>query len=222
MNRILAAALALAVVLAAVPADAQRGRGRGPFRSDVRGPDITGSGVARYPSVPTRDLEGALFREVGGQTAFRSRAVADAVLAEAGQAERAACAGTLQPPPDWPEDLRVPVEAQRVVCGLLARPGLDTPPAREALVALIARGGSETAAQALVAALAGLTAAQPGFVDGRERHVDGAQWEAAIRAYEEFLEGAPDSLMESPPEELVAIALVLDRVVDAGLLAAER
>jgi hypothetical protein len=223
MNRTVAAALALAVVLAAVPADAQRGRGRGPFRSDVRGPDITGSGVARYPSVPIRDLEGALFREVSGQTAFRSRAVADAVLAQAGQAERAACAGTLQPPPHWPQGLRSHPEAQRVVCGLLARPGLDTPPARAAVAALIARGGgSESAAQALVGALAGLSAAQPGFVDERQRYVDGARWEAAIRAYDAFLDSAPDSLMQSPPGELVAIAVILDQVVDAGLIAAEQ
>jgi hypothetical protein len=224
MNRTLAAILLFAAVLAAVPADAQRGRGRGPFRSDVRGPDITGSGVARYPSVPIRDLEGALFREVDGQTAFRSRAVADAILGEAGEAERAACAGTLQPPKSWPDSLNLDPNAQRVVCGLLARPGMDRDEARRVLRAL--RGGGPgqpgDAAEVLVAALAGLSADQPGFVDGRQRHVDGARWETAIRAYDVFLAGTPDSLMDSPPGELVAIAVLLDRVVDAGLLAGEQ
>lgn len=215
MNRTLAAALALAAVLAAVPAGAQR-----PFRSDVRGPEVTGSGVARYPSVPTRDVEGALFRRVGSQTAFRSRAVADALLA----ATEDACAATLQPPREWPETLHLDAATQSVVCGLLRRPGLDGDEARRVLRAL--RGGSAgapgDAAEVLVAALAGLAADRPGFLDERQRHVDGARWEAAIRGYEAYLDAAPDALLDPPLAELVAIAAVLDRVVDAGLLAAEQ
>jgi hypothetical protein len=220
MNRTVAAALVLAAVLAAVPASAQWR----PFRSDVRGPEVTGSEIARYPSIPTRDLESALFRRVGGQTAFRSRAVADAVLGAAGEAERAACAGTLQPPEEWPDSLGMDAAAQRVVCGLLARPGVDGDDARHVLRVLRdgATAPSNQAAEALVAAVAGLSAERPGYVDTRQRYVDGARWEAAIRAYEAFLEAAPDALMDPPPAELVAIAVVLDRVVDAGLLAAEQ
>jgi hypothetical protein len=115
-------------------------------------------------------------------------------------------------------------DAQRVVCGLLARPGMDRDEARRVLRALRDGGPGQPgdAAEVLVAALAGLSADQLGFVDARQRHVDGARWETAIRAYDVFLAGTPDSLMDSPPGELVAIAVLLDRVVDAGLLAAER
>ncbi|HEV3050201.1 MAG TPA: hypothetical protein VGX50_07830, partial [Longimicrobium sp.] len=133
-------------------------------------------------------------------------------------------AGTLQPPKRWPDSLNVDPDAQRVVCGLLARPGMDRDEARRVLRALRDGGPGQPgdAAEVLVAALAGLSADQLGFVDARQRHVDGARWETAIRAYDVFLAGTPDSLMDSPPGELVAIAVLLDRVVDAGLLAAER
>lgn len=218
MNRILAAAFVLAAVLAAVPAQAQ------PFRSDTRGPDVTGSGIARYPSLPTRDLEGALFRQVDGRTAFRSRAVADALLAEAADGQRAACAGSLEHREDWPEGLALDSAAQCVLCGLLADRRLDGPEARHMLRVLRQGrpGQPGDAAETLVAALAGLFAEQPGYVDGTERFVDGARWDAAIRAYEAFVNTAPDTLMAAPPPELVAIAVVLDRAVEAGLMAAGR
>jgi hypothetical protein len=218
MNRIRFAALLAGAVLAAAPLRAQ------PFRSDVTGIIPTGSGIAGYPVVPVRDLEGALFRRVEGRTAFRSQTVADAVLGAAAEAQRAACAATLQPPKDWPDSLSLEPGAQRAVCGLLARPGLDGDDARRVLRAL--RGGQAgmegDAAQLLVQALAGLAAAEPGYLDARQRHRDGARWEVALRAYQAYLDAAPDALMDPPPAELVAIAVILDRVVDAGLLASER
>lgn len=220
MNRtLLFALLALALaVAAAAPLGAQ------PFRSDVTGAIPTGSGIAGYPVVPVRDLEGALFREVGGRTAFRSLTVADALLAEAREAQRAACSGTLQRPREWPDSLPLDADAQRIVCGLLARPEMDR---EEALLVLCALRGGQAgadgdAAQQLVAALAGLWAEQPGYVDGRQRFRDGARWEAALRAYLEYLRTAPDALMDPPPAEMVVIAILLDRVVDAGLVASER
>jgi hypothetical protein len=218
MNRIVSAALALAALLAAVPAAAQ------PFRSDTRGPEVTGSGIARYPSIPTRDLESALFRQVDGQTAFRSRAVADAVLGEAAGAQGAVCAGALERREDWPETLPLDSVAQCVLCGLLTERGLDGDEARHLLRVLRQGrpGRSGDPAEVLVAALAGLFADRPGFVDGRERYVDGARWDAVIRAYGAFLDAAPDELMAAPPPELVAIGIVLDRAVEAGLLAADR
>lgn len=217
MNRTLAAALALAALLAAAPAGAQ------PFRSDVRGPDVTGSGIARYPSLPTRDLENALFRQVGGRTAFRSNAVADAVLAAASDGQRAACAGALDRREDWPETLPLDSVSQCVLCGLLTDRELDGDEARHILRVLRQGqpGRPGDAAEQLVAAMAGLFSERPGYVDERQRYVDGARWDAAIRAYDAFLDAAPDSLMDSPPPEMVAIAVVLDRVVGAGLRAGQ-
>ena len=219
MNRTVFSVLLAAAVLAAAPAGAQE-----VFLSDPTGPRVTGSEIAGYV-IPIRDLEGALFRQVDGRTAFRTRGVSDAVLAEADAAQRAACAATLQPPREWPDSLRtLDPQAQRAVCGLLARPALDSDDARRVLAAL--RGGQRgmdgDAAHQLVAALAGLAADRPGFVDERQRYTDGARWEAAIRAYQLYLDTAPDALMDPPSAEMVAIAVILDRVVDAGLAASGR
>lgn len=220
INRTLFSALAAAAVLAAAPLGAQQNP-----TSDPTGPLVTGSGIAGYPVLPVRDLEGALFRQVDGRTAFRTRGVSDAMLGEAAEAQRAACAGTLQPPRAWPDSLpRLDPETQRAVCGLLASPGLDRAEARRVLAAL--RGGQPgsdgDAAHQLVAALAGLAVERPGFVDGRQRYLDGARWEAAIRAYQRYLDSAPDALMDPPPADMVAIAVILDQVVDAGLAASGR
>ncbi|HEX6370119.1 MAG TPA: hypothetical protein VF006_14455 [Longimicrobium sp.] len=219
MNRTLFSALVAAAVLAVAPLDAQE-----VFRTDVTGPVITGSGVAGYPVLPVRDLEGALFRHMDGRTAFRTRAVADAVLSEAAEAQRAACAATLQKPAEWPDSLPMDAAAQRAVCGLLARPGMDGDDARRVLAALRGgeRGTEGDAAYQLVAALAGLGAERPAYVDARQRYTDGLRWEMALRAYQHYLNTAPDALMDPPPAETVAIAVILDRVVDAGLAASGR
>lgn len=215
MNRTFFSALMAVAVLAAAPLRAQ---------SDPTGPIVTGSGIAGYPVIPVRDLEGALFRKVDGGTAFRTRPVADAVLNQAAEAQRAACAGTLQRPKGWPEGLPLDTVPQRVVCGLLAKRGMDTEEARLVLCAL--RGGQPgtegDAAWLLVAALAGLTAERPGFVDQRQRYIDGARWEAALLAYQVYLATAPDAVMDPPSAEMVAIGVILDRVVDAGLAASGR
>lgn len=215
MKRILLS-LAAAVMMAA-PLHAQ------PFRSDVTGPRVTGSEVAGYPVLPTRDVEGAIFRPMpGGRTAFRSRAVADAALAEADAAQRAACSGTLQPPPDWPRELAMALDsaAQRIVCGLLA--GRRDEAAR-VLAALRNCAGADAAqAEALVRALEGILVQRPPYLDERQRYVDGDRWQEAIRAYQAFIASAPDAVMDSPPAELAVIGLILDRVVEAGLRAAER
>jgi hypothetical protein len=211
--RIVLPALA-ALALAAAPAGAQ------PFRSDVTGPIVTGSGIAGYPVVPVRDVEDALFRDVDGRTAFRTRAVADALLNAAAEAQRAACSGTLQPPRDWPDTVRLEEPAQRIVCGLLAS-GLD----RERVLSVLREGRPGQpgdAAERLVDALAGLGAVQMEFVDARQRYVAADRWQAAVRAYDAFIETAPDSLMDDPPAELVVIAVILNTAVDAGLAAEER
>ena len=215
----LAAALAAAALLAA-PAGAQ------PFRSDTRGPIVTGSGVAGmgYPVIPTRDIENALFREVNGRTAFRTRAIADAVLSAAAEAQRATCAGTLQPPADWPDSVSIPLSAQRVVCGLLG--GAPFSPADRERVFALLRGGVDGPHVALAARLLellpGLASQEMTFVDERQRYVAAGDWKEAFDVYERYLDAAPDSLLDDPPAELVAIGAVLDGVVDAGLQAASR
>ena len=218
MRRIVLLALAAAALPAALSAQ--------PFRSDVTGVIPTGSGIAGmgYPVLPTRDIEGALFRQVSGRTAFRSRAIADAVLAEAAAAHQEACSGTLQRPRDWPDSTVFSAEAQRIVCGLLARPGMDTDEARRVLQALRAcvPGDADGTAEELVRALAGLAALEPAFVDARQRFIAGERWEAAFTAYERFLESVPDGMLDPTPPELLVIAAVLDRLVDAGLQAADR
>ncbi|HEX6039032.1 hypothetical protein [Longimicrobium sp.] len=221
MNRI-HRTLLLALAAAALPAAAQAQ----PFRSDVTGPIPTGSGIAGmgYPVVPVRDIEGALFRQVSGRTAFRTRGIADAVLGEAAAAHQEACSGTLQRPRDWADSTAFTAEAQRVVCGLLSRPGLDTDEARRVLAALRAciPGQPEDTAEALVRALAGLAAVEPAFVDGRQRYIAGERWEAAFTAYDRFLDSVPDGMLDPPPAELRVIAAILDRLVDAGLAASDR
>jgi hypothetical protein len=198
--------------------------GAQPFRSDMPGPNPTGSGLAGYPVVPTRDVEGALFRRVNGRTAFRTRAIADAVLGEAAAAYGEACSATLHRPRDWPDSIPLPVAEQRILCGLLRDPRLDSEEARRVLAVLRAciPGHPGDPAEALVAALAGLAVAEPGFVDERQRFIAGARWEAAFRAYDAFLDAVPDAALDPPPPELVIIAAILDRLVDAGLRAADR
>ncbi len=218
IRRILLLALAAAALPAALQAQ--------PFRSDITGVIPTGSGIAGmgYPVLPTRDVEGALFRQVNGRTAFRTRGIADAVLAEAAAAHQEACSGTLQHPRDWPDSTVFSAEAQRVVCGLLSRPGMDTDEARRVLQVLRAclPGDADQAAEALVRALAGLAAVEPAFVDARQRYIAGERWEAAFTAYERFLDRVPDGMLDPVPPELLVIAAVLDRLVDAGLRAADR
>lgn len=213
------AGILAAAALLAPPAQAQ------PFRSDTRGPIVTGSGVAGmgYPVIPFRDLENALFREVNGRTAFRTRAIADAMLSAAAEAQRAACSGTLQPPRDWPDSVSLPLDAQRAVCGLLNNSA--TPADRERLLRRLT-GGVEgphvELARQLLALLPGLGSQEMTFVDERQRYVAAGNWKEALRIYTEYLSAAPDSVMEDPPAELVVIGSILDAVVDAGLAASER
>jgi hypothetical protein len=215
MNRIHRILLpAAALLLAAAPARAQ---------SDVTGPIPTGSGIAGmgYPVVPVRDIEGALFRQVNGRSAFRTRAVADAVLGEAASAYQESCSGTLKRPRDWADSVVILPDTQRVLCGVLGRDSLD---ARRMLHVL--RGGLAghpgDAAERLVTALVGLAHDQPSFVDERQRFIAGTRWEEAFRAYDRYLDTAPDALLDPPSTLLVAIGALLDRLVDAGMTASER
>lgn len=208
----------VAALLAAAPAAAQ------PFRSDDTGPILTGSGVAggAFPGAAFRGLEDALFRRVGDGTAFRTRAIADAMLATAAAQGRAACSGSLEPPRHWPAGVPLDSAAQRTVCGVLERPGA---PERAALLRALTGGlpGPHVErAEALVASLDGILRRDPAFLDARERWLDGAAWELALRAYDAYLTAAPAALLDPPPHALVVVGTILQRVVDAGLDAARR
>jgi hypothetical protein len=209
------ALLLAAALLAAAPLGAQ------PFDSDVTGALPTGSGIAGmgYPGVYFRDVEGALFRRVDGRSAFRTRAVADAVTGEGAAATQAACAGTLDAPREWGDSVRIAPAAQCALCTTLTRDGIDNEAARRLLHAL--RGGRPgtpgDAAEVLVAAIAGLARAETSFLDERQRHVAGGRWEQAFRAYEAYLDQAPAEVLDPPAPELLAIGAVLGRLVDAGL-----
>jgi hypothetical protein len=208
----------VAALVAAAPAAAQ------PFRSDDTGPIITGSGVAggAFPGAAFRGLEDALFRRAAGGTAFRTRAIADAVLGAAAGQGRAACSGSLEPPRHWPRGVPLDTAAQRAVCGLLERP--DAPERAAILRALTGglAGPHVERAEALVDALAGVLRRDFRYLDERQRWVDGAAWERAFRAYEAYLSAAPAALLDPPPAELVVVGTILQRVVDAGLDASRR
>lgn len=222
MNRIGRILLLSLLAAAALPAALQAQ----PFRSDVPGIPPTGSGLAGagYPVIPIRELEGALFRQVNGAVAFRSQAIATAVQAEGAAAYAQVCADSLHPPRDWADSIPLPVREQRLLCGLLTEPELDSEWAQRTLRVLRAcvPGHPDDPAAALVAALAGLATADRRFVDDGQRFVAGARWQAAFLAYERFLDAAPDAALAPPPPELVVIAAFLDRMVDAGLAAAPR
>ncbi len=205
--------LAAALLAPLAPAAAQ------PFRSDDRGPIITGSGGAGggYTGAGFRDIEDALFRGVGDRTAFRTRAVADAVLGAARETGRAICEGTLQPPPDWPVRVELDTAAQRVVCGVAeARADSSASALRRALTGGLP-GPHVAAAEALIASLPGVFRGDAVPLDSRARWVDGARWQRAFAAYQAYLDVAPPALLDPPPAALVVLGLALQRMVGAGL-----
>ena len=210
------AALALAL---AAPAAAQ------PFRSDVTGPVVTGSGVAGvgYHGAAFRDVQNALFRTRDGRVVFRTRAVADAVSSRAAVLLAEVCASRLEAPDAWNHRMVLPDTAQRIVCGLLRTPGLDSPEARATLAALAGPDGvaGEDAVR-LVAALAGLFLTPAEAVDKDGRWIAGERWEQAFRAYEAFLDGAPDAVLDPPPAVLATVGAILADLVEAGARAGRR
>ena len=140
-----------------------------------------------YPVLPVRDIEGALFRQVNGRTAFRSRAIADAVLGEAAEAYQEACAGVLQRPRDWPDSLPLPPDAQRVVCGAAGPPGAGLATRRGGCwppCAPASPASPATRRRRWCAPLAGLAAAEPAFVDERQRYIAGGRWQDVFAAYD--------------------------------------
>jgi hypothetical protein len=215
----LSAALAVALIACGAPAAAQ------PFRSDDAGPILTGSGVAGagYPGAAFRDLRDALFRRVGARTAFRTVAVADAVLSAAAELGDAVCRGAAPPPREWPRPLDLDAPAQRRLCHVLGDP-LAAGDATALVEALTGgwSGAHGEAAGDLVESLAGLLGRERETLDERGRWVEAEAWERALTAYERYLSIAPAALLESPPHELVVLGSVLQRVVAAGLAASGR
>lgn len=216
MRSILLASLLSAALLApCAHAGAQ------PFRSDDRGPMITGSGVAGggYTGAGFRDIEDALFRTVGDRIAFRTRAVADALLGAAGELGRAVCEGTLQPPPEWPVGVSLDTAAQRVVCGVAEDSGGVSRAAMLHALTGGLPGPHVVAAEALVDALPGIFRADAPVLDERGRWVDGERWQRVFSAYEAYLAVAPPAVLDPPAPALAVLGLVLQQMVEAGLAA---
>jgi hypothetical protein len=201
------------LLVQAAPAGAQA------FRSDNTGPMITGSEIAGrgYPGAGSHLIENALFRDVGSRTAFRTRAVADALLGAADEVGRAVCEGTLEPPPHWPVGVPLDTMAQRVVCGVVEARGDGSATAMLHALTGGLEGPHVAAAEALVAALPGIFRTDPVMIDPRGRWVDGARWKRAFAAYEAYLSLAPPALLDPPAAPVAVLGVVLQQMVAAGL-----
>jgi hypothetical protein len=214
----------LLVALAALVATGRASEAQ-PFRSDDVGPTITGSGVAggSYPGAGFRNLEDVLFRRVGDATAFRSAAIADAVLGAAAGLGEALCSSVLPPPREWPDGPVFDSLAQQRICAVV-RDSLDEVAAGALLRALTGGidGPHVARARELTAGLRGLVLRERAYADPRRRWVEAGAWQRALRSYEAYLSSAPAPLLDPPPAELVVVGSLLQRVVSAGLDATAR
>ncbi|HEX8395381.1 MAG TPA: hypothetical protein VF665_23730 [Longimicrobium sp.] len=209
--RILIACLVAAAALTS-PLAAQ------PFLSDQRGPVVTGSELA---GMGFRDLENAIFGRSNNQIVFRSRAVANAVRAQAAVVCAQLAGDSLAYPRDWPARLRVGPAERDTAFLLLCETESDPAPLLRAL-----RGGAPGVegdpASVLVRALQGLFVSPEVVQDARGRRVLGDRWRAAFQAYNRYVDQAPMAVLADPPGVLTAIGIALASGLDAGVDAAFR
>jgi hypothetical protein len=187
----LAALAALAsLVLAAAPARAQHGN-----HSDYSGHYSTGSFGMRSVN--------ELFSRAGNDVVFRSARVGCAVRG----AER-----------DYRDSVATQPQTpgQRRVLDLLAI-NAGTPSA-DAVAAALAHGAGAgsplgQAARRLADALSGLMKDLGGCSQVRDEYPEAAQWQEAVRAFQDYVDHAPDSAFSPPAPELVAIHAALQSVI---------
>jgi hypothetical protein len=192
----LAALAALASLALAAPARAQTGN-----QSDVSGPYSNG------PFNGGLRLENEMFSRVGNEVVFRT-ARTGCALRGAEQAYR----DSVAPLPHTPAEQRV-LDLLAVTAG--------TPPT-DAVAAALARGADPAsplgqAARRLADALTGLMQNRGGCGDSRDDYPEAPQWEEALKAYNDYVRGAPDSALSPPAPELLAIHDALQSVVTRAL-----
>lgn len=191
--------LLAAALLAAAPAAAQTGN-----QSDISGPNVTGSGApgGSFLGAGLR-TENEMFGRAGDRVVFRTPAVGCALRG----AERA-----------WRDSVNATtptVAEDRVQTLLGARTGS---PDVDAIARALAHGSSPDsplgrAANALANALNGLMRDRGGCSGDRQAYDEAPQWQEAIRAFNEYVHGAPDSAFSPPAPELIAIHEALQSVV---------
>ncbi|MBB4634704.1 hypothetical protein [Longimicrobium terrae] len=192
-----------------------------PFLSDAPGPIPTGSGLV---GMAFRDVENAIFGRSDNTTIFRTRGVANAIGRQAAILCGQMGEDSLPHPRGLPAAMRVSAAAQDTARQLLCAPDPDCFAAPWIVAEL--RGGAAgmdgDAASRLVRALRGLFVEPMVTQDERGRRIVGTRWLAAMRAYDEYLEEAPEAVLADPPGVLTAIGIALARMVDVGVEASGR
>jgi len=191
----LAALAALASLALAAPARAQTGN-----QSDISGPYSSGAFTGMR-------LENQLFSRAGSTVVFRT--------------PRTGCA--LRGAEEAYRDSVLPLprtQAEQRVLDLLAVTA-GAPPT-DAVAAALARGADPSsalgrAARRLADALTGLMRNRGACGDSRDDYPEAPQWEEALKAYNDYVRGAPDSAFSPPTPELLAIHGALQDVVTRAL-----
>lgn len=193
---------ALALALAAAPAAAQSGN-----QSDPGGPNITGSGPngGSFEGAGIR-TENEMFARSGRGVVFRNGRIGCAV--------RGAAREYLDSLRAAPRDA-----AHRLVLDVLLERRQD----RVDLLALRLTNGSRSPeVQAHARVIADSLAAIADDIGAacsadRDDYREASRWEAAIRAFNDLVDDAPDDYFAPPPCELIAVRDALRSVVERAL-----
>ncbi|HET7234591.1 MAG TPA: hypothetical protein VFJ16_31555 [Longimicrobium sp.] len=191
----------VALILAAAPARAQSGN-----QSDIPIPPISGAGSGSFLG-PGLRAENEMFGRNNNGVVFRN-AKTGCAIRNAAQAYRDSVATAP----------RTPSQAQ-VQTLLGALDGTADPAAVESALAHGADPASDVgrAASALANALNGLLRNRGGCSDDRNAYTEAPQWQEAIRAFNDYVRTAPDSMMSPPAPQLVAIHDALQSVISHAL-----
>jgi hypothetical protein len=195
----LAALAALATLALAAPARAQGSSPGHSHRSDHTGHYVTGSwGMRSVNELFSRSDNGVVFRtaKIGCSLRGAEQAYRDSVAGQPQTAE------------------------QRRVLDLLA---IDAgTPSADAVAAALAHGADPgsplgQASRRLADALNGLMRDLGACPQERGEYPEAAQWQAAVQAFQDYVNGAPDSAFSPPAAELLAIHDALRSVIERTL-----